>query len=175
MKCHLCHFPATLQYTFFVAGERCEIHLCERCAQRNDEIRRTRAEVERVTARLRARIPIAKSAAPPAKLDYRDEAAPLGEEIRWFAVGRRSLCCAACESRIDDIPHRFDLRLQTCPVCGVSCLLFAWVDAFVQIIPSYTPEHVREFIALLQSSPSEQAAVEMMSHLQDLFDALKRV
>jgi protein-arginine kinase activator protein McsA len=69
MKCDTCHFPATLQYTVFVTGKRCEVHLCERCAQKNDEIRKSRAEIERFRKKIRARIPVAKTAAPPAALD----------------------------------------------------------------------------------------------------------
>ena len=172
VKCDTCHLPATVQYTFFVSGERCEVHFCERCAQKSEDLKKTRSEVERFRKKLESRVPMAKPIASAVPLDYRRDP-PAGGSAAWFAAGWRSLLCAACGQRIEDTTGTFDLRTRSCPSCGVGSILFTWVDRFVQIIPDYAPPTMGEFIAHIRSLSTEESAIEFLSHLQDLFDALR--
>ena len=173
MKCQACQFPATVRYIEWIDGQIRESHLCERCAQRNETIKHLRKLAARLQRKLDAGIPVARKAPRSTTLEYRSESAMTGNELPWFATGGGGVNCASCGHAINKLDQDFSLAAQQCPHCAISCLLFRWLDRFVQIIPELSPRVVKEWIALLQSLPSDQDSMAMMSYLQDLFDAMK--
>jgi hypothetical protein len=84
-----------------------------------------------------------------------------------------ALACAACGCRIEGRHAAPDLTTRSCPSCGVSCLLFNFEGALVQIILDRTPPAHRATLESLKNWPNDSSVLETITSFAELFHAVE--
>ena len=85
---------------------------------------------------------------------------------KWI-IKEKSLNCIDCNHRIEKI-ESLDHHFAACPNCGVKCMLLAWGDDSIQIVPSNAPEPIGSFLEWAEESLDEVQFVEILGQLEEM-------